>query len=181
MIDNIFKPLFDITINPTLDPDLYQALFTIVGFDCIDDETKHENFFLQHLKIQPKDWTKPTNPHYAYWIYYIYANLTSLNALRKMRGLNTFDFRPHCGEAGNIDHLACAYLLAQGISHGLVLEESPVLKYLYYLKQIGISMSPIANNKIVCKYSESPFNNYFRQGLNVCLSTDDPLMLHITD
>ena len=29
-----------------------------------------------------------------------------------MRGLNTFDFRPHCGEAGNIDHLACAYLLA---------------------------------------------------------------------
>ena len=162
MIDNIFKPLFDITINPTLDPDLYQALFTIVGFDCIDDETKHENFFLQHLKIQPKDWTKPTNPHYAYWIYYIYANLTSLNALRKMRGLNTFDFRPHCGEAGNIDHLACAYLLAQGISHGLVLEESPVLKYLYYLKQIGISMSPIANNKIVCKYSESPFNNYFR-------------------
>jgi AMP deaminase len=27
MIDNIFKPLFDVTINPALDLDLYQALF----------------------------------------------------------------------------------------------------------------------------------------------------------
>lgn len=62
-----------------------------------------------------------------------------------------------------------------------MLEECPVLKYLYYLKQIGISMSPIANNKLICKYSDSPFDKYFRLGMNVCLSTDDPLMLHITD
>lgn len=53
MIDNIFRPLFDITINPTIDPDLYQALFTIVGFDTVDDETKYENFYLDTLKTTP--------------------------------------------------------------------------------------------------------------------------------
>ena len=93
----------------------------------MDDETKFENFFLEHLKTLPKDWTRRDNPHYAYWIYYIYANLYSLNSLRRLRGLNTFDFRPHCGEAGNIDHLACAFLLSEGITHGLMLEKSPVL------------------------------------------------------
>jgi AMP deaminase len=72
-------------------------------------------------------------------------------------------------------------LLADGINHGLVLNSSPVLKYLYYLKQIGISMSPISNNKLVCKYADSPFRSYFYQGLNVTLSTDDPLLLHLTD
>lgn len=51
-----------------------------------------------------------------------------------MRGLNTFKFRPHCGEAGNIDHLATAYLIADGINHGVELNKSPVLTYLYYLK-----------------------------------------------
>lgn len=86
-------------------------------------------------------------------MYYIYANLYNLNALRKIRytiilygiinkfkikkycrGLNTFHFRPHCGEAGSTDHLVCAYFLAEGINHGITLEKSPVLKYLYYIK-----------------------------------------------
>jgi AMP deaminase len=38
MIDNIFRPLFEVTINPSIDDDLYQALFTISAFDCVDDE-----------------------------------------------------------------------------------------------------------------------------------------------
>lgn len=134
MIDNIFKPLFDITINPTLDPYLYQALFQIVGFDTVDDESIYENFSTAALKTKPKDWTYERSPPYTYWIYYIYANLYSLNALRKERGLNTFMFRPHCGEAGNIDHLATAFLMADGINHGIQLNKSPVLTYLYYLK-----------------------------------------------
>jgi len=73
------------------------------------------------------------------------VNLYSLNALRSLRGLNTFHFRPHCGEAGSIgltkylliytlDHVACTFLLADGINHGLTLNNSPVLRYLYYLK-----------------------------------------------
>ena len=74
------------------------------------------------------------NPHYAYWIYYIYANITSLNILRRERNLNCFSFRPHCGEAGNIDHLISAFLLSDGINHGILLEKSPVLLYMFYLK-----------------------------------------------
>ena len=89
------------------------------------------------------------------------ASTKVLNILLHCRGLNTFDFRPHCGEAGSVDHLACAFLVAEGINHGIVLESSPVLKYLYYLKQIGIAMSPISNNKLVCKYGASPFTSFF--------------------
>jgi AMP deaminase len=28
-------------------------------------------------------------------------------------------FRPHCGESGDINHLAAAFLLADGINHGI--------------------------------------------------------------
>ncbi len=51
-----------------------------------------------------------------------------------MRNLNCYSFRPHCGEAGNIDHLISAFLLSDGINHGILLEKSPVLLYMYYLK-----------------------------------------------
>jgi AMP deaminase len=134
MIDNIFRPLFEITINPSIDPYIFQALFMIVGFDTVDDESLYETLTMGDLRQSPDEWTKNRNPPYAYWTYYIYANLFSLNALRRMRGYNTFKFRPHCGEAGNIDHLATAYLISDGINHGLELKQSPVLTYLYYLK-----------------------------------------------
>ena len=54
---------------------------------------------------QPDDWTFTHSPPYAYWMYYMYANIVSLNKLRASRGLCTFQFRPHCGEAGDLDHL----------------------------------------------------------------------------
>ena len=147
MIDNIFKPLFEVSLNPSKDPDLYQFLFQVVGFDTVDDESTYEVLSLEHLALPPVDWQKEENPHYAYWIYYIYANISSLNELRRIRGLNTFSFRPHCGESGNVDHLATAFLVADGINHGIRLNSSPVLQYIYYLKQIGIAMSPLSNNK----------------------------------
>jgi AMP deaminase len=56
----------------------------------------------------------------------------------------------------------------------------PVLQYLYYLRQIGIAVSPLSNNRLFLDYSKSPFPRFFAQGLNVSLSTDDPLMLHYT-
>lgn len=37
----------------------------------------------------------------------------------------------HSGEAGDIDHLATAFLLSDGISHGINLRKAPVLQYLY--------------------------------------------------
>ena len=39
------------------------------------------------------------------------------------RGLNTFVFRPHCGEAGPAHHLVSGFMLAQNISHGLLLRK----------------------------------------------------------
>lgn len=44
------------------------------------------------------------------------------NLLRE-RGMCTFLFRPHCGEAGSITHLVSAFLTADNISHGLLLKK----------------------------------------------------------
>lgn len=44
-------------------------------------------------------------------------------SLHRERGLNTFQFRPHCGEAGSITHLVTAFLTADNISHGLNLKK----------------------------------------------------------
>lgn len=41
------------------------------------------------------------------------------------QGLNTFEYRPHCGEAGDVEHLAACFLLADQINHGLLLRKVP--------------------------------------------------------
>ena len=41
-------------------------------------------------------------------------------------------------------------------------------------------MSPLSNNRLFLDYHRNPFYSYFQRGLNVSLSTDDPLMLHYT-
>jgi hypothetical protein len=42
MIDNIFKPLFDVTNDPSSCPDLHEFLLHVSGFDSVDDESKPE-------------------------------------------------------------------------------------------------------------------------------------------
>lgn len=182
MIDNIFMPLFEVTRDPASNPPLHYFLETMVGFDCVDDESKSEPFRAERGKALPKpqDWTNEHNPPYDYWCYYIYANVTMLNAFRRSKGLSTFSFRPHSGEAGDPDHMAAAFLTANGINHGITLRKSVALQYLYYLTQIGIAMSPLSNNKLFLEYHRNPFPTYHARGLNVSLSTDDPLMLHYT-
>lgn len=96
------------------------------------------------------------------------------------QGLNTFVLRPHCGEAGPIQHLVCGYMMAENISHGLLLRKVPVLQYLYYLAQIGIAMSPLSNNSLFLNYHRNPLPEYLARGLCVSLSTDDPLQFHFT-
>ena len=56
----------------------------------------------------------------------------------------------------------------------------PVLQYLYYLSQIGIAMSPLSNNSLFLNYHRNPLLEYHEKGLNVSLSTDDPLQFHFT-
>ena len=49
-------------------------------------------------------------------------------------------------------HTATSFLLAENINHGINLRKSPVMEYLYYLTQIGISMSPMSNNALFLPY-----------------------------
>ena len=182
LMDNIFTPLFEVTLNPQKNPMLHLFLETIVGFDSVDDESRPEVGHINpHAKIpSPDDWVFETNPPYSYWMYYMFANICILNQLRAARGMKTFSFRPHCGEAGDISNTHANYLLAQHINHGIILRKNAPTLYLYYLSQIGIAMSPLSNNKLFLDFNKNPFPKYFRQGLNVSLSTDDPLMLHYT-
>lgn len=109
-------------------------------------------------------------------------------------------------QAGDIDHLAATFLTAHNIAHGINLRKSPVLQYLYYLSQvwlvwidrmiwlfaifvwltflvayqIGLAMSPLSNNSLFLDYHRNPFPIFFLRGLNVSLSTDDPLQIHLT-
>ncbi|CAM9104639.1 unnamed protein product [Choristocarpus tenellus] len=182
MIDRIFSPLFEVSVNPDANLPLHAFLKTVVGFDSVDDESKVETVQLHPERYLPTPdvWDIPDNPPYHYWSYYIAANLTSLNHLRASKGLNTFEFRPHCGEAGDLEHLSSSFLLADQINHGILLRKAPGLHYLYYLTQMGIAISPLSNNKLFLDYAKNPFPKYFAQGMNVSLSTDDPLMLHYT-
>jgi AMP deaminase len=103
-----------------------------------------------------------------------------LLALNLIWVLDTFVFRPHCGEAGSTDHLVSAFLTSHSISHGIVLRKLPALQYLYYLKQIGIAMSPLSNNALFLTYERNPMPEFFKIGMNVSLSTDAPLQFHFT-
>ena len=179
IVINLFKPLFEVTKDPTSHPKLHVFLERVIGFDSVDDESKSDRRF--HRKFPfPHKWNSKDNPPYSYYLYYMYSNIAALNNWRKARGFNTFVLRPHSGEAGDTDHLISAYLTFQGISHGILLRKVPLVQYLYYLSQIGIAMSPLSNNALFLNYEKNPFPAYFKRGLQVCLSTDDPLQFSYT-
>ncbi|XWS22508.1 hypothetical protein CRYUN_Cryun29cG0042000 [Craigia yunnanensis] len=179
ILDNVFIPLFEVTVDPNSHPQLHVFLMMVVGFDLVDDESKPERRPTKHMP-KPAEWTNEFNPAYSYYAYYFYANLYMLNKLRESKGLPTIKLRPYCGEAGDIDHLAAAFLLCNNISHGINLQKSLVLQYLYYLAQIGLAMSPQSNNSLFLDYHRNPFPAFFQRGLNVSLSSDDPLQIHLT-
>jgi len=180
ILTNLFQPLFEVTKDPSSHPSLHRFLQYVIGFDSVDDESKPENPMFDVDVPTPDQWTDQENPPYSYYLYYMFANITVLNHFREDRGLNTFVFRPHCGEAGPVQHLVSAFMMCESISHGLLLRKVPVLQYLYYLCQIGIAMSPLSNNSLFLNYNRSPLPDYLSRGLNVSISTDDPLQFHFT-
>ncbi|RDW64278.1 AMP deaminase [Aspergillus mulundensis] len=179
VITNVFQPLFEVTKDPSSHPKLHIFLQRVVGFDSVDDESKAERRLYRKYPI-PKEWNTKQNPPYTYWIYFMFANMASLNIWRQRRGFNTFVLRPHCGEAGDPDHLAVGFLCCHSISHGILLRKVPLLQYLFYLDQIGIAMSPLSNNALFLTYDKNPCAHFFKRGLNVSLSTDDPLQFAFT-
>ncbi|XP_071472492.1 AMP deaminase 3 isoform X4 [Marmota flaviventris] len=173
VFDSLHMDPYDLTVD-SLD------VHAVTGFDSVDDESKHSDHMFSDKSPSPDIWTSEQNPPYSYYLYYMYANIMVLNNLRRERGLSTFLFRPHCGEAGSITHLVSAFLTADNISHGLLLKKSPVLQYLYYLAQIPIAMSPLSNNSLFLEYSKNPLREFLHKGLHISLSTDDPMQFHYT-
>jgi len=110
----------------------------------------------------------------------IFSRASVEYAFRASRGLSTFSFRPHCGETGDWRHLAAAFLCADGIAHGIQLRNNSALQYLYFLAHIPLAVSPLSNNSLFLPIESNPFPDFFRRGLYVSLSTDDPLFFHQT-
>jgi AMP deaminase len=150
LLTNIFQPMFAATVDPTTNPQVFAMLQQVVGLDSVDDESAPPSKLPLADCPPPQRWTSSDNPPYSYWQYYLQSNLSVLNRLREERGLNTLSYRPHSGEAGPVDNIACSFLLANGINHGLKLKESPVLQYLYYVTQLPIAMSPLSNAVSSC-------------------------------
>ncbi|XP_037310611.2 AMP deaminase 3 [Pungitius pungitius] len=180
MLENIFLPLFEASVNPQNHKEIHVFLKYVSGFDSVDDESKHSDHMFSFRSPKPEQWTAEENPPYSYYVFHMYANIMVLNNLRKERGLSTFQLRPHCGEAGSITHLVSGFLTSDNISHGLNLKKSPVLQYLYYLAQVPIAMSPLSNNSLFLEYSKNPLPEFLHKGLCVSLSTDDPMQFHYT-
>lgn len=179
LVRNLFEPLFEVTRDPSRDPKLYIFLQRVVGFDSVDDESKQDRRF--SLKYPaPNNWDFKQNPPYGYYLYYLYSNMAYLNQYRARLGYNTFVLRPHCGEAGDPEHLINAFLTSQAISHGILLRKLPFMQFLFYLDQIGLAVSPLSNNALFLAYEKNPFIHYFRRGMNVSLSSDDPLQFAFT-
>ncbi|SBS86092.1 AMP deaminase, putative [Plasmodium ovale curtisi] len=179
---NIFEPCFEAIKNPEENREIFTFLHQVVGWDSVDDESAISKYTMKGGELPtPDKYTSENNPPYSYYAYYMYVNIRTLNEFLTSRNLRPMAFRPHCGEIGNISHLATMYLLADRINHGINLRKSPVLLYLYYLKQIGLAVSPLSNNALFLQIEKNPFKRFFKIGLNVSLSTDDPLMFHFTD
>jgi AMP deaminase len=180
LLRNFFGPLFDATLRPDEHPQLAALLEHIRCIDTVDNEALQDRYDVSDLP-PPDEYTATANPPYAYYHMYFWANVRALNQLRLARGKNEIRLRPHAGEAGPLHHLATAFLFAHGISHGILLKAQPTLQYLYYVNQIGISVSPISNACLFVPYVKNPFPAFYKRGLRVTLTTDDPLQFHVTE
>ncbi|PFH35827.1 AMP deaminase [Besnoitia besnoiti] len=182
LLANVFEPLFEAVRNPKENPELFIFLHMLVGWDSVDDESYASKYTMEGGELpKPEKWTGENNPPYSYWGYYMYANIRALNQFIEARGMRALAFRPHCGEAGSVSHLATMFLLSDAINHGIMLKKCPVLQYLFYLSQIGLAVSPLSNNALFMDIAKNPLYSFFKIGMNVSISTDDPLMFHFTD
>lgn len=67
-LTNLFKPLFDATIDPQSHPDLFRFMHHLTGFDSVDDETKPERPILTSDMPDPEEWNTKDNPPYVYYL-----------------------------------------------------------------------------------------------------------------
>ncbi|ETO07503.1 hypothetical protein RFI_29892, partial [Reticulomyxa filosa] len=67
MLENIFLPLFQVTIDPSSCPSLHKFLETVVGFDSVDDESMPDPRLGR--RHDPDDWTNDSNPPYMFKLF----------------------------------------------------------------------------------------------------------------
>ena len=64
---DVFRPLFEVTHDPSSHPELHVFLQRVVGFDTVDDESKTERRY--HRKFPyPRLWNAKESPPYSYWL-----------------------------------------------------------------------------------------------------------------
>jgi len=199
-----FKELFEVSVNPEINSKLYYFLTKVSAIDLLsaDKQNRDQSLFDVTKLVSPNKWTSSENPPYAYYLYYIFVNMTNLNNFRKSRGMCTLNLRPHVGSISDksglgiiTESLSTCFLLSKNIINGEKLSNYPVLQYLYYLKQIGITMSPLCWNKTLqllndddshieapttFAYEKNPAIEFFRIGMRVSLSTNKPLFSSLT-
>jgi len=180
---NLFRPLFEVTLDPSSHPALAAFLEHVVGFDSVDDESPFDELCQPAPAAAEGGAAGTTSKRlpYSWFLYHAWANLHALNQLRCARGRRPFAWRPHAGEAGQVHHMATTFLLADSINHGIMCDKRKVLTYLYYLAQVGMSVSPLSNNALFLPLVQNPFPKFHAYGMNVTLSTDDPLQFHNTN
>ena len=63
---DVFRPLFEVTHDPSSHPELHIFLQRVIGFDTVDDESKPERRY--HRKFPyPRLWNAKESPPYSYW------------------------------------------------------------------------------------------------------------------
>ncbi|ESL07750.1 adenosine monophosphate deaminase [Trypanosoma rangeli SC58] len=181
-LENLFLPLFMATLAPE-DPKNTQVasfLSRIGGFLIVSDEEERESEFQRKVR-RPAEVSWSENVCDLYFAYNIWVNLCSLNAFRRRKGLCTLQLRAAAGgRSSQMDVLVYSYLLCDSVMNGVILDQQPVLQYLYGIQRIGMVMSPLSNNSLGLPYMQNPFHVFFRRGLNVSLATNRPLLFHFS-
>jgi AMP deaminase len=61
MLQNIFRPLFEVTLDPSTHPDLHVFLRQMAGIDSVDDESTRETPTAAN-EVPADEWTHAENP-----------------------------------------------------------------------------------------------------------------------
>ena len=190
------------------DAKMKKFLSCIKGFDSVDNEGEpNENYYNNigteidnsQIKKQLKENEKNNPFTFAMYLYFMRYFISDLNKQIKSNDRMLFTFKPHAGELGPSHHLLTAYLLSDSICHGTNLidietaskysnskevilnNKNGVLLELYKDDKVGCSLSPTSNNYLSRSYKCLHLDVLFNVGLLMSISTDDPLMFHMTD
>ena len=200
--NNIFDPIKK--AYKSRDNKLLTFLNKVKGFDSVDNEAEYETKYYRDIgtkinnkKIKIKINNKRNPFTYSMYLYFLWYYIGDLNKnIKNTREI--FSLRPHCGELGPEHHLLTAYLLTDSICHGInlidtnsskitnplkVLEtnKNNTLLYLYCREKLGCAIAPISNNYLTRGYKCLHLDLLFNLGLNMSISSDDPLMFHLTE